>query len=352
MSDTHARFRLLHLSDLHVRADREMESWRQRQLLGPAWEANLEAMLEDGPFDLVCFAGDATYQGRPEELEEAGDCLLALIERLQLDRDRLFVVPGNHDIDREVHPRAWAALRQAAWEVDDLHLARWLAGGAAPRGVVPQLREQVLERQAAYRAWVHDKLGRGELDPTTSPHGLLGYRVRLEPGDVPVNVIGLDTAWLCGDDHDAARLWVTDEQVTRLLTDERGKPLEGLRLVLQHHPLEELADGRRIRGLLAQRADLVLRGHLHETELSTWADASQSLRQLATGCLYEGARGDRWPNACLAVTLGLDDRGQPQQVDVRLRSYSTESGHWFDDQSLYQESTDGRLSWTVPRRRP
>lgn len=351
MTNTRFRFRLLHLSDLHAQAGGETESWRRRRAFGPAWEANLETLLEDGPFDLVCFTGDAADQGRAEELEEAGDFLLALMERLQLDRERLFVVPGNHDIDREVHPRAWASLRQAAWEVDDLDLARWLAGGAAPRGVDSRWREQVLERQAAYRSWVRDGLKRGELDPASGPHGRLGYRVRLEGQGVPVHVIGLDTAWLSGDDHDAARLWITDEQVTRLLTDERGRPLDGLRLVLQHHPLEELADGRRIRALLAEHADLVLRGHLHETDLSTWADPSQSLRQIAAGCLYEGRRGDRWPHACQAVTLDLDTSGRPLGVEVRPRGFSSRGGHWFDDDGLYQEASGGRVSWAVPRPR-
>ncbi len=348
MNDMRLRLRLLHLSDLHARAGDEAEPWRQRRVLGPAWQANLDALLEDGPFDLVCFTGDATDQGRAEEFNEAGDFLLALMDRLRLDRDRLFVVPGNHDVDRRVYPAAWSGLRDAAWQVDDLDLARWLAGGPAPRGIEPAWRKRVMERQAAYRAWVRDGLGRGELDPAA---GTMGYRVRLELRGVPVHVIGLNTAWLSGDDHDAARLWVTDAQAGRLATDAGGEPLDGLRLVLQHHPLEELADGARIRAFLADHADLVLRGHLHETELATWADPGHSLRQLAAGRLYGGHRGDNWPNACQVVTLDLGADGRPRQVEVRLRGFSPKGGHWFDDDGLYRESRGGRMHWIVPPRR-
>ncbi len=116
-----------------------------------------------------------------------------------------------------------------------------------------------------------------------------------------------------------------------------------------HHPLHELADGDRARALLAEHADLVLRGHLHATELSTWADPDRSLRQLAAGCLYEGDRADRWPNACQVVTLRLDAEGRPLRVEVRLRRFSPDGGHWFDDDGLYRESRGGRVSWTVPR---
>ncbi len=349
MNDTRLRLRLLHLSDLHARGGREVEPWRRRRVLGPAWQENIDALLEDGPFDLVCFTGDAADWGRAEEFAEAGEFLLALMDRLHLSRDRLFVVPGNHDVDRLVHPEAWSGLRDAAWQVDDLDLARWLAGGPVPRGIEPAWRQRVLERQAAYRAWVRDGLGRGELD---APEGQVGYRVRLEPRGVPVHVIGLDTAWLCGDDHDAARLWITDSQVGRLATDDGGEPLDGLRLVLQHHPLEELADGARIRSFLADHTDLVLRGHLHETEISTWADRGHSLRQLAAGCLYDGDRADHWPNACQVVTLDLDAGGRPQRVEVRLRGFSPRGGHWFDDDSIYRDSRGGRVHWAVPGKRP
>ncbi len=212
MDEAHLRLRLLHLSDLHARGGREPERWRRRRVLGPAWDDNLDAVLEDGPIDLVCFTGDAADWGRREEFAEAGEFLAGLLERLGLERERLFVVPGNHDVDRGVHADAWSALRDAAGEVDELGLARWLAGGEPPRGIEVDWREQVLERQAAYRAWVRLGLGRPELAPEEGTSGL-GYRISLERRGVPIQVIGLDTAWLCGDDADAGRLRLTDEQV-------------------------------------------------------------------------------------------------------------------------------------------
>ena len=106
MDDLRLRLRLLHLSDLHARAGRESEPWRRRRVLGPAWETNLDAILEDGPIDLVCFTGDAADWGKREEFAEADEFLAALLDRLGLPRDGLFVVPGNHDVDRSIHPDA------------------------------------------------------------------------------------------------------------------------------------------------------------------------------------------------------------------------------------------------------
>ena len=73
----------------------------------------------------------------------------------------------------------------------------------------------------------------------------------------------------------------------------RGEPLDGFRLALIHYPLTELADGTYCQRLLADRVDLLLRGHLHEPEPAEWADPDRRLRQVAAGCLYEGHGADR-----------------------------------------------------------
>jgi 3',5'-cyclic AMP phosphodiesterase CpdA len=95
------RVRILHLSDLHERGPREGETWRRRRVLGEAWERNLDVLAEDGAVDLVCFTGDAADWGLAEQYEAATEFFDAALERLGLGRERLFVVPGNHDIARE-----------------------------------------------------------------------------------------------------------------------------------------------------------------------------------------------------------------------------------------------------------
>lgn len=339
--------RILHLSDLHERGSRESEPWRRRRVLGSAWEQNIDTLLDEGPIDLVCFTGDAADWGKAEELASTIPFFEALLDRLGLGVERLFAVPGNHDVDRSIAPDAWEQLRQAAARADALDFARWMAGGTAPPGFDDSWRDAVLRRQGAYRTWLHHDLGRAALDPAAGPHGVLGYRQELTIRGVALTLVGLDTAWLCGDDHDAGRLWLTDQQVLSLLDGDSTAPC----LVLMHHPFAELADGAHCRRLVSERADLVLRGHLHETELHTVADPDRQLLELAAGCLYEGHRADRWPNACQLLTLHLDTAGQLRRIEARLRSFSPR-GHWFDDDGLYRESRQGRLSLSVtPRTR-
>jgi hypothetical protein len=224
--------------------------------------------------------------------------------------------------------------------------------GPPPAGFEYGWKSAILERQNAYRAWLRDELGR----PQLAVDGL-GYResVNLPGWASPIHIVGLDTAWLCGDDADAGRLLLTENQLGRLLTDEKGNSLAGLRIVLAHHPLHELADATSARRLLSDYSDLVLRGHLHQTEVVEWIDPDRRLRELAAGSLYEGGLADTYGNSCQFVRLELDSDLRPIEALVRVRSFSPRGGHWFDDNSLYRESKEGRITWTfgvhVPSRK-
>src|SRR5205823_4247764 len=154
----------------------------------------------------VFFTGDAAQSGKAEEYEEATDFFQALCKELDLGLDRLFVVPGNHDIDRGVRENAWELMRmRLAASSDLLGVSRWMneISPRPPLGFEDSWKTAILERQRGYRSWVQDQLHRPDLAPSG-----LGYRTSLQlPGwAFPIHIAGLDTAWLSGDDADAGRL--------------------------------------------------------------------------------------------------------------------------------------------------
>lgn len=341
-------FSILHISDLHERGPRERERARRERVLGVEWLHNLDEMRSEG-VDLLCMTGDLAQSGKFDEYDVAGSFLDRTLSRLGLTRERLFIVPGNHDIDRSRSNKAWQALRGNIHRADELDVSRWIAGGPVPLGMETAWRNGVLRRQEAFRAWLKS-FGLAKLLPESSSHGNLGYRARLQLPDLPfdVCVVGLDSAWLAGSDDDAGKLRLTDGQIHKLCRDEGGQPLAGFRLVLIHHPLTEIFDGSKCRRLLGETTDLVLRGHLHEAEPELWADPDRRLRQFAAGCLFEGNRGDRHPNGCTLLRVTCDDAGRPQRYDLRFRSFSPHGGHWHDDNSLYRTAHNGRLSIVLP----
>lgn len=213
-----------------------------------------------------------------------------------------------------------------------------------PASVPPGLLAELLTRQSSFRKWLKD-FGLSHLLPGKPAHPNLGYQqtVHLPGYKFPVQIIGLDSSWLCGDDSDAGKLRLTEDQVMRLCTDPKGVSLSGFRIGLVHHPLTDLADGSASRRLLAENIDLLLRGHLHEPEPELWTDSEKSLHQIAAGCLYEGHHADRYPNSCIVIRSTCNEAGQPLFHELRFRGYSSRGGFWFDDGSLYRSAPNGRL---------
>lgn len=147
------RLRLLHITDLHMRGPRETEHWRRRRVLGKAWLDNLDAI---GQIDLVCFTGDLADRGKADEYAAAGEFLDETLGRLGLPRERLFLVPGNHDVDRSIGADAWQTLRTHLPDVTAQTVSRWLMGGSAPFGFSDAQRDAVLARRSAYLAFLRD----------------------------------------------------------------------------------------------------------------------------------------------------------------------------------------------------
>jgi predicted phosphodiesterase len=354
--------RILHISDIHFRSpnghpDREdairRETPRRALVLGGTeWQKNLADVLADGPIDLVCLTGDIADWGSAAEYQQATTFLRSLLTTLKLTVSRLIVIPGNHDIDRTLHVAAWTGMRNQPGTNREA-FSDWLAGGKPPLGTTPDWRDQVLERQSAYRHWLAHELGRAELLPSASPHRRLGYRIDLAPTlglTTPVWMLGLDTAWLAGDDHDAGKLLVTKDQLMLLGTGDDGHPLPGLRIALGHHPLAELADRGEIRDLLARYVDVYLHGHQHQTIAELTTSPDRQLLELAAGCLFEGTRRDEHPNGFQVISLALDAGGRPHHADLRFRSWSPRGGFWHDDSSIYRNATQGRLRVQWPER--
>ncbi len=341
------RIRIIHISDLHERAGRENDSWRRRRVLGDAWIENLDAIVADGiRVDIIAMTGDLADWGKAEEYVPVSDFLNLVIGRLGVPKERLYVVPGNHDIQQGVAKGAWRRLRSVMPELSPIERSRWFLGRNAPRGLRDASRDSLLSRGEGFRSWLKD-FGLAALLPENSPHGRLGFRALVPGLGTPVHIVGLDSSWMSGDKHDAGKLYLTEDQVARLATDQ-GVSLQGFRLALIHHPLSDIADGRSAEELLSKHVDLLLRGHLHDEDIASFGRPDQVLRQIAAGCLYEGECANTWRNAFHVIDVTLDSNGRPTCYDVRLRGWSDKgNGFWFDDASLYKSAPGGRLRWNL-----
>ncbi|WP_313915762.1 metallophosphoesterase [Tahibacter sp.] len=334
------RLRILHLSDLHVGKEAAADHWRVERVMGDAWAANLREIAAEGAIDLVCFTGDLAQRGKPEEYHRVRYVIDAVLQSVNCPRERFFCVPGNHDIDRDIAPDAWSALRALQWQ-DPQGLSRWMVGGPPPFRCNAGWRDDIVRRQQAYRDFLV-AADLAHLLPQQSPHGLLGYRRTLDVGaGAPLHIVGFDSAWLAGDDNDARKLRLGDDQIGRLLTGADSKALAGWRIGLIHHPLTDLADERDAQRLLGECGlDLLLHGHQHDPVIERRSDPQAGLSILAAGCLYEH---QRYPNGLLVVDVDLPVAQPLRLHQVWARRWSHRRAEWIDDNELYRGTRNGRL---------
>src|SRR5688500_7100319 len=89
----------LHISDFHFKAG---DPYDRDQVLG-ALVRSVKEFRESGRRpDLVFATGDIAYGGKPAEYEVATAFFDDVLEAAGISKERLFVIPGNHDVDRDM----------------------------------------------------------------------------------------------------------------------------------------------------------------------------------------------------------------------------------------------------------
>ena len=203
----------LHLSDLHACNPRH--GWDARRVTDTLVD-DLRGLQRDRGLrpDLLFFTGDAafgrigsegekTVEGQLETFGAFLDGVRGAFEP-EIALENVFLVPGNHDVDRD-----WSTPEQAEWldRLDSLDpvVAMIHKGGLQWR--------RYMERLGAYRAFLKtrgfDHLLDSQRDGTThaDPSRLIYSAIRRVDG-LRVGIAGFNTAWSCCRNGERGRLWM------------------------------------------------------------------------------------------------------------------------------------------------
>ena len=90
---------ILHLSDFHFKSG-NLYAFDRDLVLEPLLE-KIKDIVKEAAWrpEIVLCTGDVAYSGIPEDYALAEEWFNRLLEIVGLKRERLLVVPGNHDID-------------------------------------------------------------------------------------------------------------------------------------------------------------------------------------------------------------------------------------------------------------
>lgn len=320
--------RFLHLSDLHLVPPAAKRYDQSRVLDG------LLALLERDrpafPLDLVFLTGDLAQSGKPEEYALIVELLTKLMATTGVRPEHVFVVPGNHDVDRGV----------GRW------LLRTLPGDddAIAFFVDPKNRSFHAQKMAAYADSMRSLLG------TSRRHGLgVGAEAveLIALKGARLAVASFNSAWFAQGDDDKEKLWLGEPNIRGALEHIADAEAD-FAVALMHHPFEDLHpdDRERVEPLFDRGFDLVLRGHLHAARTHARLSQRGGYVEQAAPSAYQGSK---WPNGCFLGEL------RPRARTVRLRPYAFASGAdpWVLNPKIFpDDEPDGYChTFTVPTKR-
>lgn len=333
MADAAKRVTWLHLSDWHQKGkdfdrkvvrDALIEDIRNRKNIDPAL----------AQVDFVIFSGDLAHHGRKEEYQTAREVLLdPVLAAVGLEPERLFMVPGNHDLDRDYAKRMLPPDLQEPIKNTD-KVSEWLTDDESREVVLKPFRNY-MEFVATYT---------GQLDPA------YGARMGLDLPAGRVHLLGLNTAWMCGRNkkgdavEDQLHLCLGEPQIHDGLEWLRAGEI---RIIVQHHPFEWLApfDQNQVKRRIKTGTDFLLWGHEHSPSLELVQGPGGNCVIIPAGASYERRRSDSslYANAYNFTSLDLDqDQGR-----VFFRRWGETRTQWIQDEETINS---GHYGFPLPQR--
>jgi hypothetical protein len=294
------------------------------------------------------FSGDLTYSGKRDEyrvaLKEFIEPVLKacdLVDSGKMRFDRFFIVPGNHDVDRDL----LSLLRTDIKFFSDRPTLLSTLGNDDARSIV-------FGPMKAYADFVREPplCGAGCRKCTD-----YGFQARFEVRGVTICIIGLNSAWLCGTNKDSSNevddygnIMVSEMQLDQALHDPEKSDLV---IGMLHHPFHWLAlkngvdDRVKIRNRLMNECHVVLHGHEHEPAVSAQSGTYGSCVIIPCGSSYD--RRDpgisMYANGYNLCAVDLDTH----EGKVYLRRFDGDRS-WLPDVRTSRLNADGSVDFRVP----
>lgn len=305
--------RFLHLSDLHLRPAPGKQYDQGRVLKGLI--SLLSRDSEDFPLDLIFITGDLAFAGIAEEYAVVEHFLSDLLRATGVPPERVFVVPGNHDLDRKTSKWLLRTL------TSDEEATDFFINGAS--------RRWHAHKFDAYRTSMSKAVGANRpLGLGVGPDAVELVEVRGQR----IAVASFNSAWFAHDDADTGKLWLGEANVDQAVDRIQQETNVSLAIALMHHPTETLSELERepVERLLERSFDVILRGHLHREKTRVLQGQRGSYLEVAAPASYQGSQ---WPNGCFLGEL------YPTGRRVQLRPYTFSSGAdpWVLDAKVFPD---------------
>jgi calcineurin-like phosphoesterase family protein len=240
-----------------------------------------------------------------------------LLEACDVSPEKLFIVPGNHDLDRDSfnrEPEGFYDLLKSYKGVKDCL-------------EVCECKKKILKPFEAFTSFVQ---GYNEQEhPNYACIKKMPIRGR------EIALLGLNSAWACGHHKDDSNK-IDDRFFVFIGEQQVYDPLESIsdaeiKIAVLHHPFEWLnkIDSDAVMDWLKNKCDFILQGHQHRSNVEVIHSPSGSCTIMPAGACYNRRTTEdlRYANSYNFVHFDFDSK----DFVVFFRRWSEARKKWVED---------------------
>ncbi len=328
-------FRWLHLSDFHTGKDNYGQVKLFRYIVDYLDQNRKNGIIPDAVF----ITGDIASQGGQEQYRLFFEEFMVPLTDVYDGMPKIYMVPGNHDLDRKKCRVAAKSLYQISEDTKTEFF------DVSEEGFL--FRSEIFSRFLNFEK-CSKEYGSDICFPVHEIFGKKGcFTDIISMNHKNIGIIGTNTAWLSNSDADYGKLalgkYILEEALAELKSCE-------YKIVLGHHPLDwmQWEHRKQIKTLLAKNHAVYLHGHLHKNSGELMLSYDKGFLALQSGAAFQAREDEVYYNSLQWGELDYQNetvRIRPEKWSANRQEFITDDSENLSD-GCYQDN-DGK-SWLFP----
>lgn len=322
--------RWIHLSDFHTGKD----DYAVRKLFKYILKHMSDQKQKGFIPDVIFITGDIAQSGEEKQYDTFIEEFLLKIVDIYDELPLIFVVPGNHDLDREKNKLVEKSLYGILDEQPQFF-------DTNEKGL--ELRKEIFNR---FIGFYENDMGELVYPVKEIFEETAFYTCILKMHSKKVGIVGVNTAWLCMSDKDKEKLTPGKYVVEEAL--EKIKDCD-YKFVLGHHPLSwyEAKQRQQISKLLADNGVIYLHGHMHKNSSEYALCVDRGFWSIQSGAAFQARENEIYYNSLLwgELDMGTDViRLFPRRWSLKEQNFVLDAAEHLPE-AFRKEGTD---YWELP----
>ncbi|WBM59657.1 metallophosphoesterase [Providencia sp. PROV188] len=316
----------VHVSDIHFGQEKDdrihIHYDVKQQLITDAY--NVISSIPNRSVEGILVSGDIAHSGTRKEYEEAGKWLDALTEKIGIEKNRVQMVPGNHDLDRSKLSISGKLL------LDHIR-----DGGSEEYEAVLQNRGDSAALYARFEDY--SRFSNAYNCPLNSDGSYASEMIVSLAPERSIRFIRFNSSLLChGKEHnEQPELMIGARQ----FTIPRDSGVENI--ILVHHPLSWYKDEEQVKNYIRSRARVFISGHEHNPKVTIDnVEDGSDLLMLAAGATVPYQSNDVYTFTYNILEFDWDEEMDRLLVTIHPRA-------WNPKRTCF-ESDNNRLGGKAP----